>query len=324
MKAIWRSLSGLLFSICSMQSISAQRIDNTSSFRQLGQESYFRFHYDNDYFTKTDKYYSQGITLEYVHPSLRKSFLTKLLWKPYKTKPTVGLTFNLFGYTPSTIESDKILYGDRPYNANISLKVFSVQIDPVKQQQISAAFSAGVMGKAALGYDIQTNIHRWLKNPLPHGWEHQIKNDVIFNYQLNYEKRLITKSNYFLLNTTTEARLGTLHTKLNGGLNFMAGRFNNRFETKTKGKQKKEFYFFGQGRVNLVGYDASLQGGLFNRKSPYTIQASDISRINFQADAGIIVNLGKLYLSYTQSYLTKEFKSGTYHRWGGVSVGFSL
>lgn len=133
-----------------IQSLSAQRIDNTSSFRRLSQESYFRFHYDNDYFTKTDKYYSQGITLEYIHPSLRKSFLTNLLWKPYKTEPTVGLTFNLFGYTPSTIESDKILYGDRPYNANISLKVFSVQIDPVKQQQISTAFSAGIMGKAAL------------------------------------------------------------------------------------------------------------------------------------------------------------------------------
>lgn len=147
---------------------------------------------------------------------------------------------------------------------------------------------------------------------------------MIINYQLNYEKQLLTKVQHFLLHTTAEARLGTLHTKLNGGLNFMAGRFNNRFESRPKGKQKKEFYFFGQGRVNLIAYDASLQGGLFNRKSPYTIQASEISRVNFQADAGIIVNLGRLYLSYTQSYLTKEFKSGTFHRWGGVSVGFSL
>jgi hypothetical protein len=67
-----------------------------------------------------------------------------------------------------------------------------------------------------------------------------------------------------------------------------------------------------------------MQGGLFNRKSPYTIAAADISRVSFQADAGIIVNFRRLYLSYTQSYLTKEFSTGHYHRWGGISVGIAL
>ena len=81
---------------------------------------------------------------------------------------------------------------------------------------------------------------------------------------------------------------------------------------------------YGQSRVNFIGYDATMQGGLFNRTSPYTIAASDVSRITFQADAGIIVNFKKLYLSYTQSFLTKEFRTGTYHRWGGISVGVGL
>ncbi|WP_462250213.1 lipid A deacylase LpxR family protein [Ferruginibacter sp.] len=302
----------------------AQLIDNSATFRKINHNSYFRFHYDNDYFTKTDEYYTQGITLDYVHPLIKKFPLAKLLWKPYKSAPQYGVTFNLFGYTPTSILSDSILYGDRPFNANISLKTFLIQVDEVRQQQISTAFSIGIMGPYALGYQIQDNIHRWLKNPLPHGWQYQTKNDIIINYQINYEKQLVSAGNNFLLNATAEGRAGTLNNKLSGGFNFMAGRFNKRFLPVSYKKRKAEYYFYAQNRVNFIGYDASMQGGLFTRKNPYTIAAGDVNRITFQADAGIIVNFKKLYLSYTQSILTKEFRTGKYHRWGGVSVGFAL
>ncbi len=301
----------------------AQLVDNRSTFRNINHNSYFRFHYDNDFFTKTDEYYSQGITLDYVAPGIKKFILAKLLWKPYTTQPQYGITFNLFGYTPTSIASDAILYGDRPFNANISLQTFLIQADEKKQQQISTSFSVGVMGPAALGYEIQNNIHRWLKNPLPHGWQHQIQNDAILNYQVNYEKQLWAANNNFLINAAAEARAGTLNDKISGGFNFMAGRFNKRFDPVNYAKRKTEYYFYGQSRINGIGYDAGMQGGLFNKKNPYTIAGSDITRVTFQADAGIIVNFKKLYCSYTQSFLTKEFRTGHYHRWGGISVGFA-
>ena len=309
---------------CIAATAKAQLIDNSSTFRNISRNSYFRFHYDNDYFTKTDEYYSQGITFDMVHPAIKRFPLSKLLWKPFKTLPQYGISFNIFGYTPTTILSDKILYGDRPFNSNISLKTFLIQVDEVLHQQIATAFSIGVMGKAALGYDIQYNIHRWTGNPVPHGWQHQVKNDIIINFQLNYEKQLLHAGNNLLLNATAEARLGTLDDKLSGGFNFMAGRFNKRFTQVNYKKRKTEYYFYTQGRMNVIGYDATMQGGLFNRKSPYVISGKDITRATFQADAGIIVNFRKLYLSYTQSIITKEFRTGTYHRWGGVSVGFTL
>lgn len=302
----------------------AQLIDNSSTFRNIGRKSYFRFHYDNDYFTKTDEYYSQGITFELVHPAIKRSPLAKLLWKPFGSTPQYGITFNLFGHTPTSILSDSILYGDRPFNADISLKTFLVQVDEARHQQISTAFSIGAMGNPALGYEIQYNIHKWTDNPLPHGWEYQVKTDIILNYQLNYEKQLVAAGNHFLLNAAAEARLGTLNTALSGGFNLMAGRFNKRFTAANATKRKAEYYFYTQSRVNMIGYDATMQGGLFNRKSPYVIAAADINRVTYQADAGIIVNFRKLYLSYTQSILTREFRTGTYHRWGGISVGFAL
>ncbi len=324
MKKLFTQTACSILFFCISGTVTAQLIDNSSTFRNINRKSYFRFHYDNDYFTKTDEYYTQGITFEYVSPVIKRFPLTKLLWHPFKTSPLYGLSLNLFGYTPTTILSDTILFGDRPYNANISLKTFLIQVDDVHKQQLSAAISIGVMGPAALGFEIQDNIHRWLKNPRPHGWQYQTKNDIIVNYQLNYEKQLVSAGNNFLLNATGEARLGTLNDRLSGGINFMAGRFNKRFEQAGAKMKKAEYYFYTQARTNLVGYDASMQGGLFARNNPYVIAAADINRVTFQADAGIIVNFRKLYLSYTQSILTKEFRTGKSHRWGGVSVGFAL
>ncbi len=313
----------LLLLFCA-RSLQAQLIDNTSSFRTIKSDKYFRFHYDNDFFTKTDKYYTQGVTFEYVNPRLRKNPVNKILWAPFSTSPQYGVSLNLFGYTPTSILSDTILTGDRPFNANISLKSFLIQVDEEHQQQVSTALSLGIMGPAALGFKIQDNIHKWLNNTRPKGWQYQTKNDIIINYQLNYEKNLFAADNNFLLNATGELRLGTLNNKVGGGLNFMAGRFNDRFKPVNTEKKKAEYYFYGQGKVNLIGYDASMQGGLFTRNNPYIIKASDISRATLQADAGVIVNLKKLYFSYTQSILTREFKGGNSHRWGGISIGFTL
>ena len=322
-RSFLKKFAAFLF-LCHAFFAKAQLIDNTSTFRHINRNSYFRFHYDNDFFTKSDEYYSQGITLDYVAPAVKKFVLTKLLWQPFTTMPQYGISFNLFGYTPTSIASDNILYGDRPFNANISLKTFLIQSDEVKHQQVAAALSIGVMGPAALGYEIQNNIHKWLKNPLPHGWQYQVRNDIILNYELNYEKQLLSVANNFLLNATAAAKAGTLNDQLSTGFNFMAGRFNKRFAPLSSKKRKAEYYFYAQSRINGIAYDASMQGGLFNRKNPYIVSSNDITRITFQADAGIIVNFKKLYLSYTQSFLTKEFRTGQYHRWGGISVGIGF
>lgn len=313
----------LIFGILLSLSVKAQLIDNTSTFRSIHNKSYFRFYYDNDFFTKTDYYYSQGVTLEYVHPELKKNPVTKLLLKAKNSDTHYGISFNLFGYTPTSITKSEILYGDRPYASAMSVKFFAAGSDSIRQQRIASSLSIGILGPAAQGEQIQTGIHRWLKNRLPQGWQHQIKNDIIINYQLNYEKKIFQAGNYFLLNAAAEARLGTVHDRLSSGINFMAGHFNNPYGIGDK-RNKVAYYFFGQSRINIIGFDATMQGGLFNKKSPYTIPTGDIKRFTWQTDAGVIVNFRKLFISYTQSYLTKEFRTGRYHRWGGISFGFSF
>jgi hypothetical protein len=313
----------LLLSFCPGRA-TAQHISPYSAAQDISLPRFFRFHYDNDFFTGTDKYYSQGITMEYRNPALKNFVASTLLYTPFKAGRNYGISFNLFGYTPVSTKRDSILYSDRPFDGNLSFQLFAVQTDSLHQRQLSSSLSLGVMGPAGLGKEIQTNIHRWTKNPLPHGWEHQVKNDIIINYALNYEKKITGNGNNFLLSAMAEARAGTLDTRIGGGMCLMAGKFNKRFSSGSSSKNSTEFYFYSRGSLYFIGYNASLQGGLFNRSSPYVIAGSNVSRIIFQADAGMVVNFKKLFLSYNQSFLTKEFRTGGPHRWGGLSIGFAF
>ena len=76
--------------------------------------------------------------------------------------------------------------------------------------------------------------------------------------------------------------------------------------------------------MTFVGYDATLQGGLFNKSSPYTIRAMDLSRIKVENNFGVLFTFRKLFLEYFQTIMTKEFKKGNFHRWGGIKIGLSF
>jgi lipid A 3-O-deacylase len=298
----------------------AQEIDNTSTFKTTGSNHYFRFHYDNDYFTKSDEYYTQGINFEFANPRLKKFIVYRLLVKPMQPHALYGIALDSYGYTPTTILSDSILYNDRPFCSNLSLKFFTTAVTANKR--ITTALSAGVMGQAGGGQQIQSTIHKWLANPQPHGWEFQIKNDVILNYQLQIEHRLVTAGSAFELSSMANVQLGTHDVKAGAGFNFMAGHFTSAY---SEAAQKKfTVYVYAQPQVIAVGYNATLQGGLFNRNSPYTIAAKNINRILFRGDYGITLRFKKIYLEYCQSLLTKEFTTGALHRWGGVRVGVLL
>ena len=313
-----------LLGLCLSTLCRAQVIDNTASFKNNESDKYFRFHYDNDYFTATDEYYTQGITLELVHPALKRNPLNKLLLKTKQSDAKYGIRFDHFGYTPTSISSDFIRYGDRPFAGNIALSSFLISIDTVQKQRLSTTFTMGIIGSKAGGREMQTTIHEWLKNILPHGWEYQIANDVILNYEINYEKALYQYKNIFLVNSNSELNVGTHTDKIKSGINFMVGNIPNPYASNAQiqaTKKKFRYYVYGQLQPGFAIYDATLQGGLFNKTSPYTIAAKDLTHLTLQGDFGAVMKIRKLTLEYTQSFITKEFETGKLHRYGGVRLG---
>ena len=207
----------------------AQRIDNTASFRQIGSDKFIRLHYDNDLFTGTDYYYTQGYSLEVVNPALRKNPFARILFTVSNSQPQYGLAFEHTGFTPTSIQSNAILVGDRPFAACMLLKSFSTATDTLRRVRVSSVLSAGMMGPVALGSEIQTALHRLTNGIEPQGWQYQIHNDVILNYALTYEKQLYAYRQALSVSAMGQAQIGTLLNRLQTGVVVMAGRFDAPF-----------------------------------------------------------------------------------------------
>lgn len=311
--------------------VHAQTIDNMASFRMMNADRYIRLHYENDYFTATDYYYTQGIHLEVVDPSYKKFPLTRLLVRQKEGTNQFGISLEHNGYTPTSIEHNEILYGDHPFAAALMLKTFSMNNHAERRYRITSSLTLGVIGPAAGGYDMQKSIHQWINATVPLGWQNQIQNDVIVNYEIGAEKNLLRSSDIFLLNGFASARIGTLSTKLSSGVVLMLGRMNSKIasvfgSTETSGMSTKKlrFHAYLQPMINVVGYDATLQGGLFNRDSPYTLSSGEISRVTLQANYGVVATFNSMYLEYFKTFIRKEFETGLDHRWGGIRVGVKL
>lgn len=301
----------------------AQKIENTASFRDIKSDTYFRFNYDNDYFGSTDENYTQGYNFELVAPFLKKNPINKLLLKPKKSEIKYGLSIEHIGFTPVNIKSSEIQFGDRPFAAAIMLKSFAIATDTIQKSRFVSSLNIGLIGPGAFGKEMQVGIHQATGNTIPMGWQNQIKNDVVINYELNYEKQLFRFNNLFSLNSNSKLQFGTLFTNASVGFTATFGIINSPF-TSVKNKNKFQIYAFSQPSINVIGYDATLQGGLFNNKSPYTISTNEIERLTAQNNYGIVVQTRTLYFEYTNTIVTREFKTGTSAKYGGIKIGFKF
>lgn len=299
-----------------------QKLDHSAAYRDIPSESYFRFNYDNDYFNATDRNYTQGYSFELVLPDLKKNPINTLLIAPKKSARRYGIAVEHIGYTPRYYERPEIQYGDRPFAAAIMLKSFVIATHSVKKSRMSTSLSLGLIGPGAFGKEMQVGIHKATGNDIPMGWKHQIKNDVVINYSVHYEKQILRYKDLWSLQADATAHLGTLFTNASIGFNSTFGILNRPFDTNAKRKFK--LYAYAHPAVTVIGYDATLQGGVFNKKSPYSIDSGAVERLTAEFNYGIVLQSRTLYLEYTRSLITREFESGAPAGWGGIKFGFTF
>ncbi len=256
---------------------------------------YIQLTYANDYFTATDYYFTQGIRLEYA--TRRHTFFVAQE-----------------GYTPTSIRAANILIGDRPYAGSLYVGASKVGVWRGKFIHRSEV-KVGVIGPWSLAAAEQKWIHRQTGNVEPMGWDFQIANDLLLNYRLKIDKT-IYDGRFAHLTVGGEARIGTYRTRLGGQMEVELGILRNRDREPTR---------FGLGAyfapdAYLPIYDATLQGGLINRSSPYVIPARDIQRLVGRVTGGIRIRLGYTIIDFSHTYLTREFSTGRPHAYGTATV----
>ena len=272
---------------------------------------------DNDIFDYTDYYYTSGLSIELFHPAISASPLSHLLpgIKGSVNYYSISLTQNM--YTPRELEIDSVLTGDRPFASYLTLSHNKYSLNPSKRTRLESRIDIGVIGPNSLGQAAQDVIH----TNEPVGWVNQVANDFVLNYAIRYEKGFFRERN-FEMAFFGGGQVGTLYDNMTGGLFLQIGKINGRYESlfQTTPRQpdflRRIRYYVNLNLENkLVIYDATLQGGMFNPNSVYTLPDDMIQRYVFTGKLGFGFGLGPLSLEAEQVFLSPEFDGGRHHFW---------
>ncbi|MFZ4521005.1 MAG: lipid A deacylase LpxR family protein [Bacteroidales bacterium] len=306
----------------------------TRSIITLSRESFLKIGFDNDILDYTDRFYTNGIKIALITPGLNKNPVSRILLPYHRSGMNyygISLVQNMF--TPSTTKTGGILYGDRPYAAYLYIGSFKITNDSVHKFRQTSELDAGIIGPNSYGEWVQRSFHNAVPtNNEPLGWEFQIQNDLVLNYSAGIEQGILSSRNVEII-VSANGSLGTLQTNLSGGGMIRAGLLNPYFANlglakkallQKAGLRNIQFYIFLKGSGELVGYDATLQGGLFNKSSSYTLSSGQISRAVFHGSGGLTFTYNGISLDVEQFMLSPEFHDGWWHKWVHIALTFCL
>jgi hypothetical protein len=293
----------------------------------ISTNSYFSVNFDNDIFSNTDYYYTNGIQFELVAPIFASSpFAWPML--PYRKESINyhGLTIVQNMYTPTNPDTISVIDGDRPFAAYLYIGHTKNTLSIERTYRQYSEIIIGLIGPGSLGGFVQSQIH----NVEPVGWQNQIQNDLLLNYTAEFEKGIVNPA-YFDLNIFGGAMIGTLYDNAYAGLRVRAGRLNPYFSMPGLAKQKSaegkntldyQIGLTGSAILKAVAYDATLQGGLFNNTSQYTIPGQDIENLVINASLGLFFAYKQLGIKYEHNYISPEFKDAKHHQWGHINITY--
>lgn len=278
-------------------------------------------HFENDFWDYTDYYYTNGVRIAYINPVFSNSLLSYLLISNADNGIDyygVHLIQNM--YTGLKTKIDSIIRGDRPWAAYSYFGQYAISFDHDYKTKHTSEINFGILGPKSGGGFIQDLVHSILpNNSPPAGWDNQIKSDIIIDYQYSIYK-LLYETKLFESYIKASVQGGSLRDNLKWGMGVKYGIFtplykDSQYLVYHKGKRKFYYSVFGDIETQLIGYDATLQGGVTDRTSVYVIPTRDMERFVIQGYLGLELTYKRIQLQFIQYWKSKEFKTGKDHKY---------
>jgi hypothetical protein len=284
---------------------------------------WFIFRLTNDIVFQTDKYYTNGINLEYITDKGIKIFEPLHFLHNAGAVHFNAVTLRQDIFTPEKRRTGQYNQLDRPFAAYVIAGSSKTSLDYTSKYVITSTFEVGVLGKYAGGEIVQNTVHSLLPTSSHvFGWENQIKSDLALNFGLEIEKGFLTYP-WFGLSANVWGKAGLPYTYAGTGLTIRIGEYLHYFSNLGfYGNSGWQVYFFSTLNTNLVLYNATIQGGLFHpvRKSI----SPKLTSLIFKAKGGLHLSYKSYALELGMQQVSPEFKNGTLHRWGYISFIIQL
>ncbi|MCF6130897.1 lipid A-modifier LpxR family protein [Flavobacterium wongokense] len=305
---------------------------------------------ENDFLgpNNKDENYTGSLKIEGQIPDQHLKFI------PFIRKKGEGINIHRFGiggiaYTPQVLKLSEVILDDRPYSSLTFVNIGNTWFDTKHSAMYQSEFVIGAMGWQGPG-KVQAFIHRnhlmWTDRDIPEGWHNQIGDGgaFILNYNTRGQWGLPVKRKWFQPSVVGKVDVGNYMMNLQGGFKFNLFNINSDIlqeyypniatvaaaEVKdytATGNPRKHWRFnvFVEPTLRIVGYNATLEGLMFNDHSAHKIAHSDIERVVFEFNSGFNLTYNDwLYLRYSLVGRGREYEGGKdFHYWGGITVGFS-
>jgi len=295
-----RDLVACLTILASVASCASEaRADGTGGFlgRLLYAPAYeARLIIDND-LNFSDKYYTAGGRLELrafgpVHLAQDGKTLHGKGGDggPALVREDVGLATGLEIYTPKDLAASAIVYGDRPYAGWLYVSLFDEKSSSEDDSLQRIALDLGCLGACSGADQIQESWHTYTHYQHPYGWKNQISEEVglVFHYDRRFPKIAsgrLTKELDYDLAPMANLEAGNIFDRIRLGLHARFGKAGPYFNV----ENPQNLYLLARLGGVLVGYNATLQGGMFNRESPYTVGPK---RVVFDGEVAVVLDRG--------------------------------
>lgn len=287
--------------------------------------------FDNDIFVEKDYYFTNGAEIGIMDTRLKMIFPSMLFpMLNAKNQNNYGMRLRQNMFTPINPETQTIVEGDRPFAGTLTIELFRISTNPSRKYSITSSLKAGVIGKASMASSLQSSLHELY----PSGWKYQIANDILLNYNMELNQTFI-RNRLLEMNLLSAIGLGTYQSRASIGVHFSFSPFKKYFDQRPQnggntpqmhGLQSLQspIIIFGGISAHLIGYDATLSGGIFNKSSPYTIPQHLIKRFTQEAVLGVAIINRNYSFGIKLVYLSPEFKGGRPHQWGTISISHML
>ncbi len=250
-----------------------------------------------------DGYYTNGINLAYQWRSTT----------PHKKNDeringiSIGQHIYTSGFSGET-RADRL---DRPI-AGYLYGSYHQSLYNYKERLLRWGVTAGVIGPASFGEDMQKMAHRIMQIYKPTYWERQLPNSLGLNVELAWSPQLGSSppSLKWDFKPLLSATAGSIFTNAGVGGALLFGRFNKNsasaFWNNHKGQTKAEREFFAYlfPMIYLKGYDATIQGRLFN-DDPRRIPGK-LNPVFIQSRLGLTYATNKFSLGAAAVYESKQ------------------
>jgi lipid A 3-O-deacylase len=307
-------LSLLLLFILTAAAVNAQSYKNEFGFKS-----------DNDSYLGqgSDRYYTNGLFINFRRAFDQQKLKEGLEKKTYEITAGQKMFNPYSGYAPDPARQDRPFAGYLFAEGALSWLYSNESI-------IKTSVQIGTTGKNSLAEAGQKLLHRTFGFYDTGGWEYQIKNELTLNLSAQYTKLLArVADNAIDLSFEGYANLGTTFNGAGAGILIRTGSLNQLFNSaytnavvgnnaKTKALVKREIFFYAKPQLNVVAYDATIQGSLFNNDSPVTFNQKPLV---FAQQLGVNYSSQRFTIDYGMIFKTREIKSAARaHQWGTISM----